>query len=120
MSPLHLSTVRIAGKGPTSPFIRIVKTSQEKPEHVDPNNLIHSKCTNIENNDQNNTKKLIEPDKVENDALDTDPAASTDNEKLTANLPVPQNVTESKPATDSHVDPKISNSILHEVSGIKT
>ena len=41
--------------------------------------------------------------------MDTDPAASTDNEKLTANLPVPQNVTESKPATDSHVEPKISN-----------
>ena len=55
----------------------MVKTIQEKPEDVvDPNNLIHSKYTNIENNNQDNTKEKIEPDKMEDGALNTHPAAT--------------------------------------------
>ena len=87
-----------------------VKTIQEKPEDVvDPNNLIHSKYTNIENNNQDNTKELIEPDKMEDGALNTHPAATTNNDILTAKLPVPHNITESKPATDSQIETKTLN-----------
>ena len=109
VSPLHLNTVRIpgniVGKGPKDSLIRIVKTVESKVTVEDSNNLFHSEEEDNINNDANPTEKECKPDQVRVSGLSTQPTSKNDYDTLTADATVVQQETESKSATQAHVEP---------------
>ena len=113
VTPPHLNTVRIpgniVGEGPKGSLIRIVKFDEANIVDEGSNHLFHSfgysdKEDNI-NNDANSTEKDCKPYQVRMSGLSTQPTSKNDFDTLTANATVVQQETESKSATQAHVEP---------------
>ena len=86
-------------------MIRIVKTVESKVTVEDFNNLFHSDKEDNINNDANPTEKECKPDQVRVSGLSTQPTSKNDYDTLTADATVVQQETESKSATQTHVEP---------------
>ena len=81
-----------------------VKTVESKVTVEDFNNLFHSDKEDNINNDANPTEKECKPDQVRVSGLSTQPTSKNDYDTLTADATVVQQETESKSATQTHVE----------------
>ena len=85
-------------------MFRIVKTDEAKTVDEGSNSLFHSDKEDNINDDANPTEKEFKPDQVRMSGLSTQPTSKNDFDTLTADPTVVQQETESKSATQTHVE----------------